>query len=94
MPEAAPSKGDALIALRDRTEADVAMYVGDDVTDEDVFRLDQPGRLFTVRIGRSRTSAARYYLRQQQEIDSLLEHLVALRVESAAPRARRGGARR
>ena len=62
------------------------MYVGDDVTDEDVFRLDQPGRLFTVRVGRSRTSAARYYLRQQQEIDALLEHLVALRVDAAAAR--------
>ena len=42
VPDAAPSKGDALVALRDRTEADIAMYVGDDVTDEDVFRLDQP----------------------------------------------------
>lgn len=90
VPEAAPSKGDALVALRDRTEADVAMYVGDDVTDEDVFRLDQPGRLFTVRVGRSRTSAARYYLRQQREIDALLEHLVALRVD----KRRRAAARR
>jgi trehalose 6-phosphate phosphatase len=89
VPEAAPSKGDALVALRDRTEADVAMYIGDDVTDEDVFRLDQPGRLFTIRIGRSRTSAARYYLRQQREIDALLEHLVALRVEKPARKARR-----
>jgi trehalose 6-phosphate phosphatase len=92
VPEAAPSKGDALVALRDRTEADIAMYVGDDVTDEDVFRLDQPGRLFTVRVGRSRTSAARYYLRQQQEIDTLLAHLVALRVDPPKRRpVRRGG---
>jgi len=51
------------------------------------------GRLFTVRIGRSRTSAARYYLRQQQEIDALLEHLVALRVDATAGLGRRGGAR-
>jgi trehalose 6-phosphate phosphatase len=87
VPEAAPSKGDALVALRDRTDADVAMYVGDDVTDEDVFRIDQPGRLFTIRIGRSRTSAARYYLRQQAEIDALLEHLVALRPSRARRRA-------
>jgi trehalose 6-phosphate phosphatase len=89
VPEAAPSKGDALVALRDRTEADVAMYVGDDVTDEDVFRIDQPGRLFTIRVGRSRTSAARYYLRQQREIDVLLEHLVALRVDKPPRKARR-----
>jgi trehalose 6-phosphate phosphatase len=89
VPEAAPSKGDALLALRDRTEADVAMYIGDDVTDEDVFRLDQPGRLFTIRVGRSRASAARYYLRQQREIDVLLEQLVALRADRPAPRGRR-----
>ncbi|MEO5822647.1 MAG: trehalose-phosphatase [Vicinamibacteraceae bacterium] len=93
VPEAAPSKGDALVALRDRTEADIALYVGDDVTDEDVFRLDQPGRLFTVRVGRSRTSAARYYLRKQQEIDVLLEHLIALRVDTLVGRTRRRGAR-
>jgi trehalose 6-phosphate phosphatase len=93
VPEAAPSKGDALVALRDRTEADVAMYVGDDVTDEDVFRIDQPGRLFTIRVGRSRTSAARYYLRQQREIDTLLEHLVALRVGKPPRKARRREAR-
>lgn len=96
VPEAAPSKGDALIALRDQAEADVAMYIGDDVTDEDVFRLDQPGRLFTVRVGRSKTSAARYYLRRQDEIDALLEHLAALREAPAAAgsgRPRRGAAR-
>ncbi len=87
VPGAAPNKGDALLALRDRTESDVAMYVGDDVTDEDVFRIDQPGRLFTVRVGRSRTSAARYYLREQQEIDTLLEHLVALRTGPARARS-------
>jgi trehalose 6-phosphate phosphatase len=89
LPEAAPSKGDALLALRDRTDADVAMYIGDDVTDEDVFRLDQPGRLFTIRIGRSRASAARYYLRQQREIDVLLEQLVALRAGRPGPRGGR-----
>jgi trehalose 6-phosphate phosphatase len=90
VPDAAPSKGDALVALRERSDADIALYVGDDVTDEDVFRLDQPGRLFTVRIGRSRTSAARYYLRQQREIDALLAQLVARRDERAAGARRRG----
>jgi trehalose 6-phosphate phosphatase len=102
VPEAAPSKGDALVALRERADADVAMYIGDDVTDEDVFRLDQPGRLFTIRIGRSRTSAARYYLRQQAEIDQLLLCLATLRSAAkdrpAAGRAANGhatpGARR
>ena len=91
VPAAAPSKGDALIALRDQADADVAMYIGDDVTDEDVFRLDQPGRLFTVRVGRSKSSAARYYLRRHDEIDALLEHLAALREAPVAVRSRRPG---
>jgi len=53
--------------------------VGDDVTDEDVFKLDQPGRLLTVRIGESQSSSASYFLRNQHQIDRLLAMLVALR---------------
>lgn len=79
LPERAPNKGDALLALRSAANADVALYVGDDVTDEDVFELDQPGRLVSVRVGESRSSAAAYFLRDQREIDRLLERLVALR---------------
>jgi trehalose 6-phosphate phosphatase len=75
----APNKGDALLALREREQADIALYVGDDVTDEDVFRLDQPGRLLTVRVERSRTSAAAYFLRDQHELDELLRHLITFR---------------
>ena len=79
VPERAPNKGEALLALRDAEQADTALYVGDDVTDEDVFELDQPGRLLTVRVGESVNSAARYFLRDQIEIDRLLARLVALR---------------
>jgi trehalose 6-phosphate phosphatase len=75
----APNKGDALLALRERERADIALYVGDDVTDEDVFRLDQPGRLLTVRVESSRTSSAAYFLRDQHEMDTLLRRLIAFR---------------
>ena len=44
-PEGAPNKGEALERCAGRRLATRALYVGDDVTDEDVFRLDQPGRL-------------------------------------------------
>lgn len=80
-PTAAPNKGDALISLRNAEQADIALYVGDDVTDEDVFRLDQPGRLLCIRVGHSRRSAAPWYLRDQREIDLLLETLVELRAK-------------
>lgn len=77
--ERAPNKGDAVLDLRTIEHADLALYVGDDVTDEDVFELDQPGRLLGVRVGESRSSAARYFLKSQREIDRLLARLIALR---------------
>jgi trehalose 6-phosphate phosphatase len=75
----APTKAKALLRLRDELEADTALYVGDDANDEEVFELDQPGRLIGVRIGRSRTSHAAWFLRDQTEIDRLLRELIALR---------------
>jgi trehalose 6-phosphate phosphatase len=79
VPERAPNKGEALMDLRKAEQADTALYVGDDVTDEDVFKIDQPGRLFTVRVGESKTSAAAYFLQDQSDIDRLLAALVLLR---------------
>ena len=79
VPARATHKGDALLNLRDAAGATTALYVGDDVTDEDVFKLDQPGKLLTVRVGASKTSAASYVLRDQREIDTLLARLVRLR---------------
>jgi trehalose 6-phosphate phosphatase len=75
----APHKGLALERERAHFACDTVMYVGDDETDEDVFQLDRPGRLLSIRVGQKRTSAAPYYLRNQAEIDRLLETLVALR---------------
>jgi trehalose 6-phosphate phosphatase len=79
LPEGAPHKGIALQELRTKHSADTAIYVGDDVTDEDVFDLDQPGGLLSVRVGRSMRSAAQFYLRDQEEIDALLALLIRLR---------------
>jgi trehalose 6-phosphate phosphatase len=79
IPASAPSKGEALLALRRRARADIALYVGDDVTDEDVFRLDQPGRLLSVRVGRSGSSAAPWFVPNQAAVDALLARLVAFR---------------
>jgi trehalose 6-phosphate phosphatase len=79
VPVGARSKGDILLELRDNEPADVALYVGDDVTDEDVFTIDQPGRLLSIRVGKTTRSAARFYLRDQREIDRLIARLVKLR---------------
>jgi trehalose 6-phosphate phosphatase len=79
LPLGAPHKGMALERERERLGCDTAVYVGDDQTDEDVFALDQPGRLLGIRVGRSRTSAAAYYIPGQAEIDDLLRALVHAR---------------
>jgi len=75
----APHKGLALERECAHFACDTVIYVGDDETDEDVFQLDQPGRLLSIRVGQKRTSAAPYYIRNQAEIDRLLETLIALR---------------
>jgi len=79
VPERAANKGDSLLELRERESASSAFYVGDDVTDEDVFTRVESGGLFAVRVGRSLTSAAEYYLRDQNEMDALLGKLAEWR---------------
>lgn len=88
LPPGAPHKGLALERARARFACDTAVFVGDDQTDEDVFALDQPGRLLTIRVGRSRRSAASYYIRTQSEIDGLLRALSQGATRRAPPRGR------
>jgi trehalose 6-phosphate phosphatase len=89
LPEGAPHKGLALQAARDRLGCDTAVYVGDDEADEDVFSLDEPGRLLAIRVEESPQSRAAFFLRTQDEIDDLLRVLVNCR--STASRKRNGG---
>jgi trehalose 6-phosphate phosphatase len=76
VPAGAPHKGDALRSLLARAGADRGIYAGDDATDEDAFRMCEPGVL-GVRIGRNAASAAQFYLRHQLEVDGLLDALLA-----------------
>ncbi|MBI4512150.1 MAG: trehalose-phosphatase [Deltaproteobacteria bacterium] len=79
VPKGAPHKGMALERERERLGCDTAIYVGDDETDEDVFALDEPGRLLTIRVGAKRGSAASYYIPRQAEVDELLRVLIGTR---------------
>jgi trehalose 6-phosphate phosphatase len=80
LPRGAPDKGIALERERARLRCDTAIYLGDDETDEDVFKLDQPGRLLSIRVGVKRSSAASWYLRGQKEVDGLLRAMIAARL--------------
>lgn len=79
VPVDAPHKGMALEKERARLRCDTAIYIGDDETDEDVFALDQPGRLLSIRIGRKEASHADFCLGGQGQVDELLRRLIKLR---------------
>lgn len=78
VPDDAPDKGVALLAACRRLGCERALFVGDDDTDESAFAAGRPDRVFTVRVGQAPDSAATYYLRDQGEIDALLDLLVRL----------------
>ncbi|MEI7706329.1 MAG: trehalose-phosphatase [Deltaproteobacteria bacterium] len=83
LPRSFPTKGDAVLRLLRRRRLDVALFLGDDLTDEDVFRIGAP-RVVGVRVGPGRT-AAPWRLRSQEQVDEVLERLVALRKVRGRP---------
>ncbi len=77
LPSHFPTKGDAVRALLEKQRLETALYAGDDVTDEDVFRIGPPAVL-GIHVGRGR-SLAPWRLRSQPDTDALLERLLELR---------------
>jgi trehalose 6-phosphate phosphatase len=89
----APDKGAAVEAARRRHDCRRAIFVGDDQTDESVFRVARPSRLLGIRVGPAVETSAGFGLRHQEDIDRLLAALLRLRPNApGAKRAvRRGG---
>jgi len=75
MPSASWDKGKASLWILRNLEADcLPLYVGDDETDEAAFRaLRQAG--VTIAVGRSRRTAAEYYVNGQWEVSRTLRSL-------------------
>ena len=76
LPPAAGDKGQAVEQLIVLTGAARTLYVGDDVTDEDVFILPRKD-LFSVRVGRASHSAALFWIPDHAAIVQLLDNLLA-----------------
>jgi trehalose-phosphatase len=67
-------KGEAALYLLRKFPGLLPIVVGDDKTDEDMFEaLEDQG--ITVRVGFSRNSKAKYYLKSSREVTRLLEEL-------------------
>jgi trehalose 6-phosphate phosphatase len=75
----APDKGEALARLVGRGGYERVLFVGDDDTDEDVFRRPAGVPLVGVAVGRLRRTEAAYYLRRQGDVARLLSVLERLR---------------
>ncbi len=74
LPVDAADKGDAFCQLMAAAGCQKGFYIGDDETDEDVFRQGG-GYLFTVSVGKRKGSHARFFLREQEEITRLLREI-------------------
>lgn len=83
IPVQARHKGHAVQELRQQLGCDIALYFGDDTTDEDVFRLHDPA-IIGVHVGEAehrdgiwdtRNTAASYWLSNPQEVVQVLRAL-------------------
>lgn len=75
LPVDAGDKGTAFNALMRDSGASTALYVGDDVTDEDVFALARPDML-SIRIGETGPTSAPFFLHRYADIARLLDDLI------------------
>ena len=70
------NKGQGALWLKKRAQCSGIFYSGDDATDETVFRILKPTDL-GVRVGRSESSRAQYYIKKQSESIQLLQRIAA-----------------
>jgi trehalose 6-phosphate phosphatase len=81
IPPGTLSKAAVLTRIRRDFACDTILYVGDDEEDEEVFRLRRVLPVLGIRVGEASTTAARFWVPKQRDVDRLLRHLCALRRE-------------
>jgi len=74
------SKGTVAASLFDQKPYDFIVSIGDDTTDEDMFR-QLPNWAYTIKVGAG-TSFARYRLGRQSDVDTLLQRMSDMLVEA------------
>lgn len=74
------NKGTAAMDIVNHFKPDFIFAIGDDSTDEDMF-FELPNTAVTVKVG-SKSSAARYYVEDQEEAVEFLSHFVQKKLQS------------
>ncbi len=74
LPKGSPHKGSALKALMKHFACPHAVFVGDDLTDEDAFR--EKGKILSVLVGRRKDSLAKFFIRDQDEMLKMLNEFL------------------
>jgi trehalose 6-phosphate phosphatase len=74
LPPGNDGKGPAALALMLHLRQTGLFFIGDDETDEDVFKLSE-GLAMGVRVGRHSESRAQYYVKDQEEIEGVIRVL-------------------
>jgi trehalose 6-phosphate phosphatase len=77
LPMEASTKGEALVEAMNRFGLERSIYFGDDVTDEEVFKLKGVD-ILGIHIGKNDQTAARFYLNNQSEMHGLLNSMVEI----------------
>lgn len=76
LPQGAGNKGTALEQLIRASRATSAIYIGDDMSDEDIFQLRRPD-LLTIRVGLEPHTAAEFFLPHQSGMVRALDALIS-----------------
>lgn len=84
----APDKGTTALECLKALERRAFIFVGDDVTDEAVFKLKRRN-LLGLRVGKNEDSQAHFYLRGIPETEKLLQHLVEVSSQHVSTQKRR-----
>lgn len=69
------NKGTSLLEIMKKSQFSHAVYIGDDITDEDVFKLNM-NNILTIRIGKKTESNAKYFIQEQTKIDKFISEIL------------------
>jgi trehalose 6-phosphate phosphatase len=75
LPQDSLNKGEALLRIMELAGAFRAVFVGDDDTDEDVFRM-RNDHILGIRVGNGSSSEATFFLSDQNKIGRFLEEII------------------